>query len=328
MASTKLTDLNFDQSLFGQTLDAVFTTRTPMIGGLMRQATDAEIPANAEGFFYNVPRFAHISGDSVQITDSTSTTINSVPDWAETAVWVEREIGFGADQVAMHIAGKDPVLAVYNMVANYMLKEIQRIGFKILTGLYTTALATHSYVAGAGSTINENTIIGAKRLIGDNMDMIREAVLHSKVMGDAVILKMGTYDTGGSDTFTTGQLGNLLGMRTGVTDEVPETGGVYDNYIGAPGSIIFKLRNRKKSALTNGKLVDANGVELELNREAKTGGGQDELIARFSLAVHVWGAKWNVTTSNPTDAQLATDTNWAKAATDGKYIKLIQMKTL
>ena len=331
MASTVLSDVNFQSEIFKDTVAGEFTTRLGLLDGLMMEAPDSLISPDTTGYTVAIPKFQALSGDSVQITSSTSTTINNVPDYKDVGVWVEREKAWGVDQALKFIAGKDATRAVAQMVAGYLARETQRIKTKVLAGVFASALASSHSSGDSGTTINFAGIMDAKNKLGDNDDFLSSIVMHSKVKNDAVKNKVAeAVDTAGPQTYDSGNLIRIAGMGVYVTDALAAVAGVYSSYLGQKGSLIYKFRNRQDNQLNNANIVRlGNMATLELNRESKTAGGQDELILRFSLLVHVPGVKWDTTSvaSNPTDAQLATGSNWAKVANDDKLIKLVEYKS-
>jgi len=91
--------------------------------------------------------------------------------------------------------------------------------------------------------------------------------------------------------------------------------------------MVYKLRNRPGSAMTNRSVVKTGGIYLELTRDAKQAGGTDEIITRVSCMVHTPGVAWaDAAPENPTLAQLATGSNWSKVAPD-KLIRVAELKT-
>lgn len=333
MASTILTDVNFDSQVFKDTMLGEFTDRLGLLtAGILVEAPENVVSVNDRGYTVAIPKWNTLSGDSVQITSSTTTSINNFTDYLDVGIWVEREKAWGSDQMVAVVAGKDPTEEIARQLGTYGAIEVHRIALKVLTGVFDTALAsTHSTGSTySGDIINPEGVIAAKQLLGDNADMLKAIVMNSKVHSDAVKDKLVTYDNGGAVTYNTGSIGNLLGLVPVVSDKLAAVSSVYSSYIGALGSMIYKLRNRVAQRFTNSNTYKIGQFEVELNREAKTGGGQDELILRFSALAHVPGVKFDTTggvTSNPTDAQLATGSNWSKVATDDKLIRLVQLKT-
>jgi len=330
MASTILTDVNFQSQVFKDTMLGEFTDRLGLLSsGLMVEAPESVVSSNDRGYTVAIPHWNTLSGDSVQITTSTSTTINNLTDYKDVGVWVEREKAWGADQMVSVVAGKDPTEEIARQLGMYGAIEVHRIALKALTGVFTTALAsTHSY-NGSGDVINPDAIVAAKLLLGDNSDMLKVIVMNSKVEADALKAKILTYDNGGVDSYATGKVGNLLGLIPTISDKLAAVSNVYSSFIAAQGAMIYKLRNRVTNRFTNANQYKIGQFEVELNREAKTAGGQDELILRFSALTHVPGVAWQTgsVASNPTDAQLATGSNWSKVATDDKLIRIVELKT-
>ncbi len=330
MASTILTDVNFQSQVFKDTMLGEFTDRLGLLtAGILAEAPEQVISANDRGYTVAIPKWNTLSGDSVQVTSSTTTTINNFTDYKDIGVWVEREKAWGSDQMVAVVAGKDPTEEIARQLGTYGAIEMHKIALKVLAGVFDTALATtHSTGATySGDIISPEAIIAAKQLLGDNNDLLRAIVMNSKVQSDAIKEKILTYDNGGAVTYNTGNTGNLLGLTPVVSDKLAAVSGVYSSYIGALSSMIYKLRNRPTQRFTNANTYKIGQFEVELNREAKTAGGQDELIMRWSGLAHVPGVQWNGTVAtNPTDAQLATGANWTKVATDDKLIRLVELK--
>ncbi len=332
MASTILTDVNFQSQVFKDTMLGEFTDRLGLLSsGILVEAPENVVSANDKGYTVAIPKWNTLSGDSVQITSSTSTTINNFTDYKDVGVWVEREKAWGSDQMVAIVAGKDPTEEIARQLGMYGAIEMHRIAMKTLTGVFATALAsTHSTGATySGAVISPDAIVGAKYLLGDNNDLLKVIVMNSKVEADAIKEKILTYDNGVADTYNTGRVGNLLGLTPTISDKLAAVVSIYSSYIGAVGSMIYKLRNRVTQRFTNANVYKIGQFEVELNREAKTAGGQDELIMRWSGLTHVPGVAWQTgsVASNPTDAQLATGSNWSKVATDDKLIRIVELKT-
>jgi len=226
------------------------------------------------------------------------------------------------------IAGKDPLQAVAGMISEYWMNYLQSLAVRIGGALFASSYAA-LVKDDSGAPISETNFLAAKQLIGDNMDAVTESVMHSAVYSKAVQLKL-IADKTGSDTWVSGGVPQMLGTNVSMTDALTPVNSVYNTYIGAPGTILYQLRPITPSAVNDANIYDANGIQVEIARNSLKGGGQDYLISRIDGLIHFRGAAWNTgggTTSNPTDDQLATDTNWLKAATDNKYIRLAQLKT-
>lgn len=328
MASTVLTDVDFQSSTFKDAVQGYFTQRLALLNNLAIEAPDELISPMEKGYTVSIPEFEALDGDSVQITTTTSTTVNNLSTFKDIAAWVEREKAWGADQIIKTISGYDVADEIARQLGEYWAGEVHKSAVSTLTGVFATALAsTHSY-DDSGNTINIDGLAAAKQLLGDNADLLNVIVMNSKVKTDAVKDKIVTYDKAMVDSYSSGDVQMIMGLRPYVTDKLTPSAGVYKSYIGRPGSMIYKFRQRQKANLTNAEVFDLGMIEVEKYRVSTTGGGQDVLISRASYLTHVPGVQFDGTvTSNPTNAQLATGTTWTKVADDDKKIQLIEYKS-
>lgn len=341
MASTKLSDINFQTPLFADHLFGEFTSRVAFLtSGVLQNAGNVRVQgvplSQATGYSVAIPKFAALSGDSAQITDSSSTSIESLGDVKDIGVWVEREKAWGADEMLQVVSGVDVTAEVARQIGGYWARELHRIAGRTRTGVFATALAT-THSTGAtftGGLISYEAIAAVKQLLGDNKDLMTDMIWHSKVQNDALNARILYNDTDTRQGYMSGQVPMVAGMRTHMQDATLEAvASVYSSYVAAQGSMIYTLRDRRKNSLSNANQFTITSPELgmsidiELNRVAKTAGGQDEIITRASIMTHVPGVAYSSATMNPTDAQLATGGNYTKVYTDDKLIRIAQLKT-
>jgi hypothetical protein len=325
---TKLSDVNFQSNVFKDTLDGEFTNKLEISNGLIAEAPD-ELISPVAGYTQEIPKWNTISGSTTPITTSSTVAYGHIDDYTDKCIWIEREIGWSAEQILMTVAGrdKDATEQVAGQLGMYLASEIQRLALKVKDGVFATALASTHVKNDTGNTINPAGIEAARLKLGDYKKDLTNIVMHSKVESDALLQKILTYDKAAVDSYVTGNHGNLLGMTPFVDDDLVATDGVYETLIGAKGAIVYKFRPRPTTRLTDANLVKlGNNVDLELVRTPETAGGIDNLILRFSVAIHIPGVAWNTgngVSSNPTDAQLATGANWTKVAPT-KLIRLVQ----
>lgn len=189
-----------------------------------------------------------------------------------------------------------------------------------LVGSFSVTALNNGLVhdATAGTMTNTALIKGMAKL-GDMANRIRIWVMHSKVYFDlmqhnvtekllevtAGTLYNGTIPTFGKPVFVT-DTPSLYDANTSVsTDDVYWTFGLTDGAV---------------------DVVEAE----ERSMLIEVVGGLKNLVARyqgeFAYEVRVKGMAW-ATQVNPTDAQLATNTNWAKAYADLKSLAGIAIKS-
>jgi hypothetical protein len=338
MASTVLTNMDFNSSTWKDTLLGEFTDKLGLLSaGVMQEAPDNIISPMDKGYYVSLPKWNTISGDSVPITDGLSTTVNALTNEEDRGVWCEREKAWGADQIIKVVSGNDPMGEVARQVGQYLAVELHKQAVNVITGVFATELAsTHSTGTDyTGAAIDTTGILAARQKLGDNQDELVRALLNSKVYSDALATGMITNQITNvaNEMFRSGMIGNLLGMSPVMTDKFTATASVYPSYFAALGALVYKFRERTQSVQSNANItrISVGGLvaDLEKWRVALTSGGQDVLILRYSALTHIPGVKYDDTGgSNPTNAVLATGTSWTKVASDDKLIKIVELKTL
>ena len=118
MAASQLTDINYQSEFFKETVKGRFTHKLGLVQGIMMEAPESVISSNEMGHTVSIPQWKALSGDSVQITSSTTTTIEAMQDFKNVGVWVEREKAWGVADVLNYIAGKDAGVALGDMIAD------------------------------------------------------------------------------------------------------------------------------------------------------------------------------------------------------------------
>lgn len=338
MASTVLADIDFNSNYYTSIMEGAYNHRLAMLtSGVLGEVPENILSSQTKGEFANIPMFDTLSGDSVQITTSSSTTVNNLASFNSVSAWVNREKAWGADQIIKVVSGQDVAEEIMRQIGEYWANEVHKNMIVCLGGSMATALAsTHSTGATyAGATINLDGGIAAKQLLGDNQDQLKAVFWNSKVGSDALkdkIVDVLKYSDGSTMGYDSGIVNVFLGATAYQTDKLTATASVYPTYFAAPGTLVYKFREFSSSTQTNSNVtnVSAGGlkIQVEKHRVALTAGGQDVLISRASFLTHVMGTAWDVSISNPTNAQLATGSNWSKTATDDKYIKVAELKTL
>lgn len=338
MAASTLANIDFNSSAFKDIMAGEFTDKLGLLtAGAMQSVPDNIVSSTDKGYTVSIPHWNTISGDADVISTSLTTTVNALATYKDIGVWCEREKAWGAEQIVKVVSGGDPTAEIAKQLANYLAVELHKQAVNTISGVFSVELATtHSTGSTyAGATINNDGILAAKQKLGDNQDMLTIALMNSKVYQDALRDGMITNPimNVANEQYRTGMVGKLLGMDATMTDKFTATSSVYPSYFCAPGSVIYKFRERTSMAQSNANLTRIVAgdlvAELELHRVALTNGGQDVLILRWSSLTHVPGVQFDGTvTSNPTNAQLATASSWTKVATDDKLIRIVELKTL
>lgn len=332
MSSTVLTDVNYQSEFFQMQMQAAFTHKLELLAsGALMPLPDELASPDSKGHTIAIPRWNVLSGDSVQITTSTTTALENLTDIKDIAAWMEREKAWAADQMVAVVAGKDVTSAVAIQLGEYWAGELHKSMISHLTGAFSTALASTHVHDASPNVISRAEILKAKEKLGDNQDKLTLALMNPLVYNDALAGLLIETPLGDSIT-QTAKIPQLLGMSTYQTELLAATADVYPTYLSAPSSMGYKFRNRARNANSNANVttVNLNGliIDIELNRIATYAGGQDQIITRCSYLTHIPGVQFDGTVaSNPTNAQLATGTTWTKVQTDNKLIPLVKLAT-
>jgi len=290
----------------------------------------AELNATEGGDFVNVPFWkANLSGDFEVLTDSTSLTPGKIQADKQVGVILHRGRAFEARDLAAIAAGSDPMAAIGAKIADYIANQRQKDLLSALAGVFGSLGSTSASAAffpltidgesgDTPTTLSPRHVAEAKSLLGDQGDKLAAVVLHSKVYYDLVERKAIDYVTAGDarqaalgtaqDAFggsIAGAYGGdfsvptYCGLRVIVSDDVQTDGsGATTEY----ATYFFT-----QGAIASGEQL---GMQTETDRDilAKS----DAMSIDLHYCYHPVGAKWAVTTANPTRAQLATVGNWSK----------------
>jgi hypothetical protein len=288
----------------------------------------AELNATEGGDFINVPFWkANLSGDFEVLTDSTSLTPGKIEAAKQTGVILHRGRAFEARDLAALAAGSDPMAAIGAKIADYVANQRQKDLLSCLAGIFGTLgtndsasfvdLSIDGLTADTPTTLSPRHVAEARAILGDQGDKLTAIAMHSRVYYDLVERKAIDYVTaaearitgGGTnpDAFAgsmTGAYSNpsvptYMGLRVIVSDDVQTTG--------SSPNIEHAVYFFTQGAIASGEQM---AMQTETDRDilAKS----DAMSIDLHYCYHPIGARWKVTTTNPTRAQLETITNWEK----------------
>ncbi len=288
----------------------------------------AELNATEGGDYINVPFFkANLTGDFEVLTDSTSLTPGKITADKQVGVILHRGRAFESRDLAALAAGADPMAAIGAKIADYVAHQRQKDLLACLAGVFgaveDTTGAAFIDLTIDGATGDSPTVLSprhvaeARSLLGDQGDKLAAVAMHSKVYYDLVERRAIDYVTAGEARTTTDNqtpdvfagsiqnaFGNVtvptfMGLRVIVSDDVQTEG--------SGSSTEYATYFFTQGAVASGEQM---AMETETDRDilAKS----DAMSIDLHYCYHPVGAKWGVTTSNPTRAQLATVGNWSK----------------
>jgi hypothetical protein len=285
----------------------------------------AELNATEGGDYINVPFWkANLSGDFEVLTDSTSLTPGKITADKQVGVILHRGRAFEARDLAALAAGADPMAAIGAKVASYVANQRQKDLIKTLEGVFGgltsntgAAFAPLSFDLSGMTALGPRQVAKARALLGDQGDKLTAVAMHSAVYYDLVERKAIDYVTntearGGGTVATTGiapvfagsiagayggdnAVPTYMGLRVIVSDDLAPTSTNYPVYFFTQGAIASGEQMAMQTETDRDILAKSDAMSIDLH-----------------YCYHPVGAKWAVTTPNPTQAQLATIGNWTK----------------
>jgi hypothetical protein len=284
----------------------------------------AELNATEGGDFINVPFWkANLSGDFEVLTDSTSLTPGKITADKQVGVILHRGRAFEARDLAALAAGADPMAAIGAKIADYVANQRQKDLLSCLGGVFGSVNTTTSAAAffdltidgGSGDSptvLSPRHVAEARALLGDQGDKLAAMCIHSKVYYDLVERKaidyiydnLGQADSAAAQGSTAPAFGSVavptfMGLRVIVSDDVQtaESGAntEYATYFFTQGAVASGEQMAMQTETDRDILAKSDAMSIDLH-----------------YCYHPVGAKWGVTTANPTRAQLETVGNWSK----------------
>jgi len=285
----------------------------------------AELNATEGGDFINVPFWkANLSGDFEVLTDSTSLTPGKITADKQVGVILHRGRAFEARDLAALAAGADPMAAIGAKIADYVANQRQKDLLSCLAGVFgalgnnATApfvdLSIDGLTADTPTVLSPRHVAEARSLLGDQGDKLTAICMHSKVYYDLVerraIDYVSTAEARGTTTTQSGgsmvaayggevNVPTYMGLRVIVSDDVQTDGsGASTEY----ATYFF----------TQGAVASGEQLAMQTETDRDILAKSDAMSIDLHYCYHPVGAKWGVTTVNPTRAQLETITNWSK----------------
>ena len=292
--------------------------------GVVQPMAELNTSGDGSGDFVSVPFYkANLSGDFEVLTDSTSLTPGKIEADRQIGVLLRRGRAFEARDLAALASGSDPIGAIGQKMARYVNHQKQKDLVSCLSGVFGSlnnnssssaffGLSLDSESGDSPTSLTPGHVARAKNLLGDQGDKLAAVVMHSATYYELVERRavdfVAAADTTAGATASGGSLegafGNptvpvFMGMRVVVSDDVQTTGsGASTEY-----AVYF---------MTQGAVGGSEVTALRTETDRDILSLSDALAISLGYCYHPIGAKWGVTTVNPTRAQLETVGNWSQ----------------
>lgn len=270
------------------------------------------------GTTIQMPYWKDLTGDDEVLSDQNPLTPGKIGADKDIAALLLRGKAWGANELAGALAGDDPMEAIADRVSDYWARQEQKMLVAVLTGAFAAASMSNHILDKSTEAISGNIVLDGKQLLGDSADQLQAIMMHSAVYTELQKQNLIQYTTTSDGKVT---IPTYLTYQVIVDDGMPvETVGegasaykVYTTYLFAKGSI------------GRGEGTPVSLTPTETDRDSLA--GEDFIINRRALVLHPMGVKWKGTPagSTPTNAELATGTNWERVYED-KNIGLVAIK--
>lgn len=316
MPATKIADI-IVPSLFHSYLQQRTTERSALIqSGIVVRTPELDDLALKGGKLINMPFFNDLTGDDEVLSDSSPLSVNKITSGQDIAVLLMRGRAWGNNDLATALSGADPFQAILNLVADYWVRQEQKVLLANLKGVFSAAsMAANkldiSALVGDLAVMSPSTFVDALQKMGDAKEKLTGVMMHSAT--EASLLKQGLIEheiktINGEEI----QISYYMKKRVIVDDACPVTGDVYTTYVFGEGAF--------------GKGEGAAPTPTEIDRDSLA--GEDILINRRHFIMHPRGVKFtssSVAGASPTNAELGTAANWERVY-DPKNIRVVEFK--
>lgn len=283
--------------------------------GIVVADPELDALATAGGKLINMPFWSDLTGEDEVLSDTDPLETDKITSGQDQAALLMRGKAWKANDLAKALSGDDPMRAIGDLVAAYWARRQQVTLLSTLKGVFGAASTKMtgnsldiSAETGNAAAFTGETFIDASYKLGDSEEKLTALAVHSSVYASLRKQNLIEFLLASDNS----KIPTYMGKRVIVDDGMPITGDTFTSYIFGAGAI----------GLGNG----AAPVPTETDRDALA--GDDILINRQHFLLHPRGVKFtnkSVAGSSPTNAELATGTNWERVY-EPKNIRIVQFK--
>lgn len=310
MAKTKISDVIVPEVFNPYVIQRTMELSALYNSGIVANNPELDRLATSGGTTINMPYWEDLSGDDEVLSDDGALTPAKITSGQDVAVLLMRGKAWSANDLAKALSGSDPMAAIGDLVAEYWARRMQTTLINTLTGAFagtdmSNKVKDISALEGDSAKINGETFLDALQLMGDAKDKLTGVIMHSAT--ETQLRKNNLIQT--ELDSNNKPISLFMEKRVIIDDSCPVTSGSYTTYLFGPGAI----------GLGNGSAP----VPTETDRDSLA--GDDILINRKHYILHPRGVKWvgNAAGASPTNAELATGSNWSKVYED-KAIRMVK----
>ena len=262
-----------------------------------------KFPAQVGGNYAIRPITGLLSGDAIDLDGTTDIDDGTLNTYSQGIVAIEMGKAFTEKDFTFSRTGKDFMFEVAEQLARYWQKQDQKKLLSVLKGIFATALA--SSVIAKNAVASTDIIDAVRGIGGDNADIYKVVFMHSEIAKRLEATEKLTYalynDANGMQRQS--NIAYWNGRLVIVNDQCP----VVDN---GDSTYTYRTYFLGERAFARGELAVLVPVEME--RNAKTNGGQTSLVSRhkFYLAPEGVSFKSSAVANKITNALLENGSSW------------------
>lgn len=332
MATTRLSDVIYGPLFLPTTIQRI--AQLSRIRNSPIVSADAELQrfANGPGDLVQMPFWNDLTGNSNVSTDdpAQSATPNKLTQGQDMARKIRRNNGWQSANLVASMLAEDPLDAVAQLIAEYWVREEQRIMGQQMTGVFAAASMAGNVLDVASEdgavtpvVLDAEVASNAYALLGEYGQTLSAVLMHSRVFYNLRAQRAIEF---GKDPVTGLDFVRWDDKEVFVSDQCPREAGdtsgfKYTSYLFGNGAIGY--------AEATGEGGPKKPVEIDSVAAAGNGEGVETVWYRRHWVMHPRGVAFSGTpaaASGVTDAELATGTNWTRVY-DPKLVRMVAVVT-
>lgn len=318
MAFTSVSDIVFNNEFLGYFQQRTMEVSRFIKSGIAKNDPDIASRCQRVGFqgkTVNLPFWNDLSGDDQVLTEG-DVTVNKLSSNQDVAVVLRRVNAWGMNDLAVDLAGNDPMRQLADLLVAYWDRRNQKALFSLLAGVFADNVTNDEsdlvldITGETDPALSKFSLLEAAQLLGDAKDRLTAVAMNSHAETALSELESTSLYR---PSETPGQLSKYNGRSILVDDGCsydPATGKA-EIYLFGEGAVAFNPCPER--------------VPFETQREATK--SRDVLVSRDAKIIHLRGIKWmnqSVEGDSPSNAELATATNWNRVY-EKKAIRCVKL---
>jgi len=332
MATTRLSDVIYGPLFLPTTIQRI--AQLSRIRNSPIVSADAELQrfANGAGDLVQMPFWNDLTGNSNASTDdpAQNATPNKLTQGQDMARKIRRNNGWQSANLVASMLADDPLDAVAQLIAEYWVREEQRIMGQQMKGVFAASSMAGNVLDVASEDgavtpvlLDAEVASNAYALLGEYGQTLSAVLMHSRVFYNLRAQRAIEF---GKDPVTGLDFVRWDDKDVFVSDQCPRVAGAtsgfkYTSYLFGNGAIGY--------AEATGEGGPKKPVELESAASAGNGEGVETVWYRRHWVMHPRGVSYSGTpaaASGVTDAELGTGTNWTRVY-DPKLVRMVAVTT-